>query len=69
MFKVHTKDGVVEFKPSERGLHYHDASEEDSNLELMFVNTVQDNFEGYARHPTPRYDWKPDQMRIYETGA
>jgi len=26
VFKVHTKDGVVEFKPSERGLHHVDMS-------------------------------------------
>ena len=28
VFKVHTKDGVVEFKPSKRGLHYVDVSVE-----------------------------------------
>lgn len=26
VFKVHTKNGVVEFKPTERGLHYVDMS-------------------------------------------
>ncbi len=43
VFKVHTKEGVVEFKPSEKGLHYHDTSKEDSNIKQMLVNTVRDN--------------------------
>jgi hypothetical protein len=50
VFKVHTKGGVVKFKPSERGLHYHDVTDEDSNLELMFVNTVCENIEEYTEH-------------------
>jgi len=50
VFKVHTKDGIVEFKPSEKGLHYHHTSEEGSNFECMLVNTVQDNFEGHTKH-------------------
>jgi hypothetical protein len=32
VFKVHTKDGVVEFKPSERGLHYVDVSVEEGDV-------------------------------------
>ena len=47
VFKVHTKEGIVEFKPSEKGLHYHDTSEDGSNFECMLVNTVRDNFEGH----------------------
>ncbi len=50
VFKVHTKEGVVEFKPSEKGLHYHDTSKEDSNIKHMLVNTVRDNFEGHTKH-------------------
>ena len=40
----------MEFKPSEKGLHYHDTSEDGSNFECMLVNTVQDNFEGHTKH-------------------
>jgi hypothetical protein len=47
---VHTNEGIVEFKPSTRGLHYHDVSDASSNIELMLVNTVRDNFEEYSRH-------------------
>ncbi len=41
---MHTKEGALEFKPSEKGLHYHDTSEEDSNINHMLVNTVRENF-------------------------
>jgi hypothetical protein len=54
VFKVHTKEGVVEFKPSEKGLHYHDTSEEDSNINHMLVNTVRENFEGRTKHDTAK---------------
>jgi len=50
VFQVHTNQGIVEFKPSARGLHYHDVSNASSNIELMLVNTVRENFEGYSRH-------------------
>jgi hypothetical protein len=40
VFQVHTKEGIVEFKPSARGLHYHDVSDENRNIEMMLVNTV-----------------------------
>jgi len=40
----------VEFKPSEKELHYHDTSKDGSNFECMLVNTVQDNFEGHTKH-------------------
>jgi len=50
VFQVHTNQGMVEFKPSARGLHYRDVSDASSNIELMLVNTVRENFEGYSRH-------------------
>ena len=37
VFKVHTKDGVVEFKPSEPGLHYVDVSVEGDVVQHMLV--------------------------------
>ncbi len=40
----------MEFKPSEKGLHYHDTSEDGSNFKCMLVNTVRDNFEGHTKH-------------------
>jgi len=46
---VFTNEGIVEFKPGARGLHYHDVSDASSNIELMLVNTVRENFEGYLR--------------------
>jgi len=50
VFQVHTNEGIVEFKPSAQGLHYHDVSDASSNIELMLVNTVRENFEGYSHH-------------------
>ncbi len=50
VFKVHTEEGIVEFKPSEKGLHYHDTSKDSSNFECMLVNTVRDIFEGHTKH-------------------
>jgi hypothetical protein len=44
VFQVHTNKGIVEFKPSTQGLHYHDVSDASSNIELMLVNTVSENF-------------------------
>jgi hypothetical protein len=49
VFKVHTDGGFMEFKPSHRRLHYHDISNPSSNVELMLINTVRENFEGYTR--------------------
>jgi hypothetical protein len=37
VFKVHTQNGVVEFKPSERGLHYIDVSTERDVVQHMLV--------------------------------
>jgi hypothetical protein len=54
VFQVHTDGGIAEFKPSSRGLHYHDISDPSSNIELMLVNTVRENFEGYTRHDVVR---------------
>jgi len=50
VFKVHTKEGIVEFKPSEKELHYHDTSGDGINFKCMLVNTVRDNFEGHTKH-------------------
>jgi hypothetical protein len=54
VFQVHTKEGIVEFKASNQGLHYHDVSDKNSNIEIMLVNTVQGNFEGYTHHNIER---------------
>jgi hypothetical protein len=54
VFQVHTEEGIVEFKPSNQGLHYHDVSDENSNIEMMLVNTVQGNREGYTRQDIER---------------
>ncbi len=51
---MHTKKGIVEFKPSNQGLHYHDVLDKNSNIEMMLVNTVRGNFEGYTRHDIER---------------
>ncbi len=50
VFKVHTGTGIVEFKPSEKGLNYHNASEEGSNFVCMLVITIRDNVEGHMKH-------------------
>ena len=50
VFKVHTEEGIVEFKPCEKGLHYHDTSKDSSNFECMLVKNVRDNFEGHTKH-------------------
>jgi hypothetical protein len=47
---VHTNKRIMECKPSTRGLHYHDVSDASSNIELMLVNTMRENFKGYSRH-------------------
>jgi hypothetical protein len=54
VFQVHTQDGIVEFKPCERGLHYHDVSDDESNIGLMLVNTVRGNFERCERKEIER---------------
>ncbi len=54
VFQVYTDGGIMEFKPSSRGLHYHKVSDPSSNVELMLVNTVRENFEGYTRHDVER---------------
>jgi len=50
VFQVHTNQGILEFKPSAQGLHNHDVSDASSNIELMLVNMVRENFEGCSRH-------------------
>jgi hypothetical protein len=54
VFQVHTDGKIMEFKPSSRGLHYHDLSDPSSNVELMLVNTVRENFKGYTRQDVER---------------
>ncbi len=54
VFQVHTDGEIVEFKPSSRRLQYHDLSDPSSNVELMLVNTVRENFEGYTRQDVER---------------
>jgi hypothetical protein len=54
VFQVHTEDGIVELMPSSRRLHYHDVSDPSSNVELMLVNIVRENFEGYIRQDIKR---------------
>ncbi len=54
VFQVHTGEGIIEFKPSTWGLHYHNLSDPESNIELMLVNTVRGNFEGYTCHEVER---------------
>jgi hypothetical protein len=43
VFIVHTTKGMVEFKPSEQGLHYIDVSKEADLVQHMLVHTVTDN--------------------------
>ena len=50
VFKVHTQDGVVEFKPSERGLHYIDVSTERDVVQHMLVTAdVSEEEEKYDK--------------------
>ena len=42
VFQVHTNEGIVEFKPSAQGLHYHDVPDASSNIELMLMNTMRE---------------------------
>ncbi len=51
---MHTNEGIVEFKPSAWGLHYHDVTDLESNIKLMLMNTARGNFEGYTRHKVER---------------
>ncbi len=54
VFQVHTDEGIVELKPSARGLHYHNVSDPERNIKLMLVNTVRGNFKGYTCHEVKR---------------
>ena len=47
VFHVHDNEGIMEFKPSARGLHYHNVFDASSNIELMLVNTVRRNVKRY----------------------
>jgi hypothetical protein len=52
MFIVHTPKGVVEFKPSERGLHYIDMSKERDSVHHMLVN-IETNDDLSLARPDP----------------
>jgi hypothetical protein len=43
VFVVHKPNGVVEFKPSEKGLYYIDKSKEGDSVRHMLVNIEADN--------------------------
>eukprot|EP00804_Cyclotella_cryptica_P019093 CCRYP_021211-RA/>CCRYP_021211-RA protein AED:0.16 eAED:0.16 QI:0/0/0/0.66/1/1/3/0/1057 len=47
-FRVSTKNGIVEFKPCAKGLHYFDLSTTTQEA-VMHVQTVQHNFEGFSK--------------------
>ena len=65
VFQVHTKQGIVEFKPTPKGLHTLNLKDNpkaalmlvnDANIQMphldhhqMHVSTVQRNFEGFSR--------------------
>ena len=49
VFKVHTKDGVVEFIPHESGLHYLDLKDQQESG-VALVTTIKNNIEGYTKH-------------------
>ncbi len=51
---MHTEEGIVEFRSSDQGLNYHDVSDENSNIEMMLVNTVRGNFKEYTHHDIKR---------------
>ncbi len=39
----------MDFKLSEKRLHYHNTLEDNSNFKCLLVNTVRDNFEGHTK--------------------
>ncbi len=50
VFIVHTPTGVIEFHPTEKGLHCLDLKDKSpTDIALMLVNTVADNYEGYTK--------------------
>ena len=48
MFKVHTKQGIVEFIPHESELHYLDLKDNEE-AGVALVTTIRENFEGYTK--------------------
>jgi hypothetical protein len=52
VFIMHTPKGMVEFKPSERGLHYIDVSKERDSVHHMLVN-VETNDDLSLARPDP----------------
>jgi hypothetical protein len=67
VFKVHTKEGIVQCKPSEKGLHYPNTSKDDSTFKCMLVNTVRDNFEGHTKHNIDKAKEAQRLQRMVET--
>ncbi len=54
VFQVHMDEGIIEFKPSAWGILYHNVLDPESNIELMLLNIVRGNFEGYTCHKVKR---------------
>ena len=48
VFNVHTANGVIQFTPTEKGLHVLNMSTAE-NIEHMFVSTVANNMEGFTK--------------------
>jgi len=80
VFQEHTNEGIVEFKPSTQGLHYRDVFDANSNIELLLVNTVRENFKGYSCHEVhkareawciqhSRHDCEPHQKGVRWDGV
>jgi hypothetical protein len=66
VFKVHTKDGVVEFKPSERGLHYVYVSVEGDVVQhmLLTANISEEEYDKEAESVTKECIWSPRSGEI-----
>ena len=49
VFKVHTKDGLVELMPDESELHLLNLKDQHESG-VTLVTTIRDNFKGYTKH-------------------
>ena len=50
VFIVHTPTGVIEFAPTEKGLHVLDLTKvSHADVAAMLVNTIADNYEGFTK--------------------
>ena len=49
VFKMYTKDGVIEYIPHESGLHYLDHKDQHESG-VVLVSMIRNNFEGYSKH-------------------